>query len=236
MLAKRRLFYPLLFAILKKKNYLDRKFDGLVTAYSRRHKDFFFVQIGANDGIKADPIYLYTNKYKWNGLLVEPVRYLFDKLKANYKDTPNLAFENAAISEKDGFRDFYRLKRMDGNNAPLWHDEIGSFLKETVLKHKDKIKDFDKYLITDKVRCLSLKSLFKRHNVKKIDLLQIDTEGYDYNILKQIPFNKIKPSIINYEDRHLSQQQKEYCEKLLKKQGYTLIRLLDNVAYLKERF
>ena len=84
-LAKHKLFHPLLFKILKKKDYLDEKLDKIMIDYNKKHKDFFFVQIGANDGFKADPIYLYVRKYGWKGILVEPVSYIFEKLKENYK-------------------------------------------------------------------------------------------------------------------------------------------------------
>ena len=46
-------------------------------------------------------------------------------------------------------------------------------------------------------------TLLDRHHVKKIDLLQIDVEGYDYELLKSFNFERIKPQLIRYEHRHL---------------------------------
>ena len=128
-LAKHRIFHGLLFKILKSKDYLDENFDEKIRDYSKRNKDFLFIQIGANDGFKADPIYLYVRKYGWKGILVEPVSYIFEKLKKNYKGIPNISFENVAIDNKNGHKNFYRLKQMDNKNHPLWCDEIGSFLR-----------------------------------------------------------------------------------------------------------
>ncbi len=232
-LAKYKIFYPVLFKILEKKNYLEIEFDKMIKDYSAKNKDVFFIQIGANDGMKFDPTYLYVKKYGWKGILVEPVGYVFDKLKNNYKNVKGLVFEDAAIGDKDGFKNFYLLKKSEGENLPLWYDEIGSFSKEHVLKHGDRIKDIDKRLMTQKIKVLTLKSLLEKYKVSKIDFLQIDTEGYDQYILKQIPFNKIKPSMIVYEDRHLSREEKEHCQKLLIENGYTIIRGLDCFAYLK---
>lgn len=230
-MAKHVIFYPFLFSMLKRKQFLDSSFDKIIRHHSKRTKDFFFIQIGANDGLKADPIYLYVNKYHWKGILIEPVQYIFNKLKANYKDVKNLAFENSAIGEKNGFKNFYRLKRLEGRNIPLWYDEIGSFFKKNVLKHKDKLKDIEKYLITEKIRCSTLKSILAKYQVKKVDLLIIDAEGYDYQILKQIPFNKLKPKIIIFEDRHLSSNEKENCRKILIKNGYSIVRGIDCLAH-----
>jgi len=232
-MAKYKIFHYFLFKMLIKKNFLDVRFHKFITNYSRKHKDFFFIQIGANDGFKADPIYLYVRDFGWKGIVIEPVRYLFEKLKENYKNIPGIVCENIAIGEKKEFKDFYMLKNSESKNLPLWYDEIGSFIKENVTRYKDKIKEFDKYFISEKVKCLRISSLLNKYNIKKVDFLQIDTEGYDYEILKQIPFQKIKPSIIMFEDRHLSDLQKGACKRLLSDNGYEIVQLIDCFAYLK---
>jgi FkbM family methyltransferase len=236
LLARHKFFYPLLFKILAKKNYLEVEFDKRIKDYQQKYKNIFFIQIGANDGMKFDPTYLYVRKYGWKGILVEPVNYVFKKLKKNYEGVRGLIFEDVAIGDKEGFKNFYMLKKSENEKLPLWYDEIGSFSKEHVLKHKNRIKDIDKRITTEKIKVLTLGSLFEKYHVNKIDFLQIDTEGYDQQILKQIPFNKLKPSMIVYEDRHLSKEEKESCQNLLRNNGYTIIRGLDCFAYLKEKF
>ena len=234
LLAKHRIFNNILFWVLKSKGFLDIKLDKIIKNYCKTNKDFFFLQIGANDGIKADPLYLYHKKYSWKGLLVEPVPYLFKKLTKNYNGDRGVAFENVAIAEKNGIKYFYRLKQSKDNYLPLWYDEIGSFIKSNVLKYRNKIKDIEKYLIKEKVKCLTFSSLLKKHHVTKIDLLHIDTEGYDYKILKQINFAKLKPAMILYEDRHLTSLEKESAREILLRNGYRLIKLPgDCLAYKK---
>ena len=49
------------------------------------------------------------------------------------------------------------------------------------------------------MRCLTFDELVRQYDVEHIDLLQIDTEGYDAEIIKSIDFSKIKPSIIRFE-------------------------------------
>lgn len=166
-MAKYKIFHYFLFKMLIKKNFLDVRFHKFITNYSRKHKDFFFIQIGANDGFKADPIYLYVRDFGWKGIVIEPVRYLFEKLKENYKNIPGIVCENIAIGEKKGFKDFYMLKNSESKNLPLWYDEIGSFIKENVTRYKDKIKEFDKYFISEKVKCLRISSLLNKYNIKK---------------------------------------------------------------------
>ena len=64
--------------------------------------EFFFVQIGAFDGVTADPIYHLVRRYGWRGVLVEPQVEAFERLKQNYSGQPHLQFFNVAIGTKDG--------------------------------------------------------------------------------------------------------------------------------------
>lgn len=185
--------------------------------------NFFFVQIGSNDGINGDPIHKFITKYKWKGILVEPVPEIFQKLKTTYKDYEGLVFENIAIATEEGYKDFYRVKENDEPNNPGWYTLLGSFNKDIVVKHRDRVPNLDKYLIKEKVKCMTFQDLLKKNNTKKINLLHIDTEGYDFEIIKTINFNEIKPRMILYENEHLSNIDKTTCINLLKKEGYKII-------------
>ena len=88
-------------------DYLRRKAD-------RRDGDFYFVQIGANNGISADPIRPYVLKYHWRGVLVEPHPAAFARLVENYRAEPQLVFENAAIAEHDGVTALFTPKPTPG--------------------------------------------------------------------------------------------------------------------------
>ncbi len=189
--------------------------------------DFFFVQIGSNDGVIHDPLFQYINRYRWKGILVEPIDYYFERLKANYKDNPQLLFENVAISEKQEIRDFYRVKE-ELDFLPAWSKGLGTFYPQVLLKHRWLIPKLKNYIVKERVSCISLKQLFERHRVEKIDLLMIDTEGYDSEIIKQLDFDTIKPSIIIYEHKHLKTIDKKTCELLLEKQEYFLSKHFSN--------
>lgn len=194
--------------------------DAIIKLYARNTEDFFFIEIGAADGIVSDFFHKYILKYKWKGILVEPVKYLFDKLVRNYKGQSNLIFENVAISNKNEIRNFYRLKET-ADKLPFWCHGLGSFDLDVVLKHKRWFPDIEKYLIIEKIKCITLNNLLNRYDVKKVDLLQIDTEGFDYTIIKSFNFNFIKPKIIRYEHKHLSKMKKEECLIFLKNKGYS---------------
>jgi hypothetical protein len=64
--------------------------------------------------------------------------------------------------------------------------------------------------------------MIQRNQVQQIDLIHIDTEGYDYEILKQIDFDKYQPDIILYEHKHLENKVYKSSIRMLKERGYKL--------------
>ena len=41
-----------------------------------------------------------------------------------------------------------------------------------------------------------------KHRVSRVDLLQVDCEGYEYEILKMFDLQRFNPSLVNYESVH----------------------------------
>lgn len=207
----------------------------IIGRYKNNPTDFYFIQIGSNDGATGDPIHGHAVKYKWKGILVEPVKYLYNRLRRTYSNQENVSFENVAISNKEGFRDFYRIEENNEPNNPIWYDQLGSFNKDVVLEQRKEIPNFDKHFIKEKVKCITFSMLLKKHEVINVDLLHIDTEGYDYEIIKIIPFDEIKPKTILYEHIHLSDEDKKRSIRLLEKQHYKIFFAGNNTfAYLGE--
>lgn len=208
-----------------------RKLDAVLDQASQNNNDLFFVQIGANDGVIYDPINKFVTQYNWAGVLVEPVGHYFEQLKKNYADNPNLVFENAAISDINEIRDFYRIQ--EGLDfLPEWCNGLGTFNVDVLLSHKWAIPNLEDYVVKEQVACITLAELLSKHAIQKIDLLLIDTEGYDYQILQQINFSHNKPGILLYEHQYISKQERAECERLLKQYGYQLSHHLGNtLAY-----
>jgi FkbM family methyltransferase len=193
----------------------------IVELYAGYNSSIFFIQIGSNDGMHGDPISDFIKKKGWRGILVEPVPYLFDRLKSNYTNfAGKLIFENSAIADKNGTLDFYRLEKSDLPDLPEWYDQLGSFKKEVVLKHRNAVPSFDDLFIKDSVNAITFKDLIKKHSVVNVNLIHIDTEGYDYEIIKMIPFKELNADIIMFEHKHLNDQDYFEAIKLLRKNGY----------------
>jgi len=199
--------------------------------------DFFFIQIGANDGKRDDPIYEFVIKYNLSGILVEPQKIVIKELRKNYKDCNKLIFSNIAISNRNEYRKLYTVKKsfqsIYTRNSISDATGIASFNKDFVRRNvKDKLKkekffrekNVDEYIEEEEIKSLSFETFIKKYNVKRIDFLQIDVEGFDFEIIKMINFNKFNPDLINYEHRHLKNIDQTKCENLLRSKSYTLFK------------
>lgn len=199
-------------------------FELLETLASLR-PDAFFIQIGSNDGAHSDPLRPVILHSKWRGILIEPVPYVFERLKANYGHIKRLKLENVAIAAEDGTLPFYHLRKAapdEIGKLPGWYDQLGSFLPEVVLKHKEFIPDIEQRVTCTQVAAITVDTLCRRNGVERVDLIHIDTEGYDYEIIKLIDWSRLRPKILIFEHHHLSTAARAECEAFLRGLGYDL--------------
>ncbi|MEO6327869.1 MAG: FkbM family methyltransferase [Ginsengibacter sp.] len=199
--------------------------------YQRLHPNFFFVQIGANDGISSDPIYHLVTKEGVHGIALEPVSNIFDLLTKNYAAYPNVCPVNKAIHKTEKEMVLYRVNPKK-KQYPEWTKGIASFNKN----HHQLSEIIGTDIIEEKVQCISYDELIKDYNINHIDLLQIDAEGYDYDIIKMIDFDLMAPSIISFEHGVLAgimDKEKLFeIQDLLFENGYNIITMQnDAIAY-----
>jgi FkbM family methyltransferase len=181
----------------------------------------FFIQIGANDGQHADPLHRHIIANHWAGILVEPVPELFNRLNDTYADHDNLVFIKAAITERDGLTTFYRTKTSTGDNQ-YESEGLGTLDRDVLTKTTRHSELLSQSIIEEQVKGISVDTLLKTNNIERLDLIQIDTEGYDYKILKQFDLALHKPLLIIYEHKHLRDVENSACREYLQSHGYHL--------------
>lgn len=158
-----------------------------------------FVQIGANNGIDGDPLRQYILKYEWCGVLVEPQPNIFAMLTANYVDCAGrLSFENVAISHGDSL--VLYLPPSGWPQTAHGVTYVSGF--PSVLARQINVPEST--LTRIKVPAMLLDELLAKHGIEQFDLLQIDTEGFDWEVLQTIDLTRFKPAIIHIETGHLS--------------------------------
>lgn len=157
--------------------------------------DWTFMQFGAHDGQNFDPINQYIRKHHWRGVLVEPQPKLFERLKKTYASEPQLIFENAAVAPTDGPVDFYCFK--DDGSLPYHATMLASFNREAV---EHNMHGYRGEVINLRVPGVTVATLLKKHDIKHLDLLQIDTEGFDWEVMSMFAKADCWPTIVHFEN------------------------------------
>jgi len=165
-----------------------------------------FIEIGAHNGKELDPLYQIINENKWKGILVEPDDDNFKQLKNNYIDNKDVIFENICISDYDGKIDFYK--------APTTlHHSVEEAYMNRMFKGRETIIQKE---------CLKLSSILEKYNFEYVDVINVDTEGHDYTILRDFPFDKYQPKIVRYETVHLTKEKNEKLKEILERHNYEI--------------
>ena len=206
---------------------VQRRLAGpkILRAFAAAYPEAFFVEIGANDGEQHDHLKPILDRTSWRGIMVEPVPFVFERLRNRYGDRASIRLENVAIADRDGEMPFYHLAQVedpDADGLPFWYHGLGSFNRAAVLTHASLIPDLEARLRCVQVPCLTFESLCRRCEVDHVDLLVIDTEGYDHEILRGIDWSVHRPRLVVYEHYHLSPEDREQLGASLREVGYEL--------------
>lgn len=196
------------------------------------HKKLTIVQIGANDGVSGDPLHKFITQHgkDLNVIFFEPQKKPFAKLKDNYRNYSHFKFVNKAIGAP-GLLTFYNLnekykefvKQKSGSSIGTG---TNSFIKEHLIRRMKRygVTDFDRYLDTEQLELIELLEELKKYEEFKgrIDLLQVDCEGYDDIVIYHCAIKTIQPRIINFESKNLSKDKLRELVCFLENNGYTV--------------
>lgn len=147
-----------------------------------------FFQIGTNDG--NDRFRKLVINYKPDiVILVEPNNKLIQKIEKNYSDIKNVhIYNNAVYYNNDEIVDLFIS---EGRNV-----EVASSLFSLV-----PMNDWGEKSDLPKIsaKSITFDQICKNHNITEIEYLQIDTEGFDSEIIKMIDFTKYKINTLRFE-------------------------------------
>ncbi len=184
---------------------------------ARRGDSLTFVQVGANDGLFGDPLRPYVLSHGWKGVLIEPQIDVFERLKQNYSDCGHqLVFENLAISDADKLTLYLPPEGWAGHDQ-IYAESIVSSDAGVIARQIG--TDIANLRRID-VPAMTLDALFAKHGIAELDLLQIDAEGYDWQVLQTLDLNRCKPHLIQLESGHLSRAALTAAADHLNRSGY----------------
>lgn len=187
----------------------------------QQDSNYSLVLVGGHNGSKTTE--LVGNALQYGKVcLVEPIPYLFDELTTLYNDTPQVRLLNVAITLNEvEFVDFYAPTR-EANKVQDYGDQLGSLSSGHAIDHDS---NFEPHIKKIRVRAFTISRLLTELGCTDIDLLFLDTEGFDAQILKCFPFDVLKPNKIIFEHMHSDGTHQ------IGKNFASVVTLLDSLGY-----
>ncbi len=190
------------------------------------------VQIGACDGTAGDPISQFLRRGVMRAILVEPVEAHFHELEKTYAGVAGVSLVRAAVAHQDGVATMYRARKAGRWEADEWVGQITSFDPSHLIKHGVRPAEIESV----DVPAISLGSLLSQFGMHQIDFLQIDTEGFDAEVVKMALALPQTPSVINFERVHLTVAGLKEIFELLENHGYSWVHSSFDTLALHHRF
>jgi len=184
-------------------------------------QEFAFIQIGAFDGITADPLHKYIGKCGWRGVLIEPQPRPAAQLRELYRDNDRIVVLQAALDVRSGNRTLFTV---ESDHVPTWARGMASFERDNIVKNSYLVPGLEGMIKEINVNCIPFEDVIERLPSDRLDLLQIDAEGADGYILSLFPFDRMKPAIVHWESKNLTRSQQEEALDMLSKHGYRFAR------------
>jgi FkbM family methyltransferase len=198
--------------------------DLFVAKYLKYKKNGFFVEIGVGDGVNLSNTYLLETKYNWSGILCESN---LDNHKSIQKNRTCHFEKLAAYSESNLQVEFNMCKIKDLSGIKTHMQTSNSTYAKNILKVVN-------------VKTISLNDLLQKYNApQKIDYISIDTEGSEFEIIKNFNFDYYKILIWSIEHNSMHRSDgKEYLIKLqtlMKSKNYNFIPNEFDCYFIHER-
>ena len=146
-------------------NQLDKKMLEFIN-----YENGFFIECGANDGVDQSNTWYFEKNLNWSGILIEPLSKQFQELKKN-RSKKNKFFNLALCSSE-----IENTLLMENN------DLVSKSVIDSSKTTNSKFESVNSQTLTKILDEVSAPSL--------IDFFSLDVEGFEYQVIKGINFDK----------------------------------------------
>lgn len=193
---------------------LHRAFDHL--------EGLNFLQVGANDGQRADPLLPLIEKFHWSGTLVEPRPVFVAALQHRHAHNPKLLIVQAAIAETSAERSIYYI-RPEQPGLPDWAHGLATLDAERIATACRELGLPSSAIGEEKIRAMPWDALAPATALDAVAVLVIDTEGYDIPLLKLWNWQKWHPRVIHFEHACASAEEHFAILQQARQHGYEAV-------------
>ncbi len=188
---------------LKKNSYSMESEDLEIINILKNINDGFYVDVGGYHPLDRNNTYLLYKK-NWRGINIDLSEFSIDLFNFARPDDINL---NVAITNADGYVTYFYQKKLSQLST----------IKKNIARQRMQGNISEKEVKSNKLTTIINNSKFKN---RKIDFLNIDIEGADYEALKSLDFKIYRPKLICVEIYGEDIEQSEIY-LFLKKLNYT---------------
>lgn len=165
----------------------------------------YYVDVGCHDGIDISNTYL-LDKNGWKGICIDPFPKNFDKRTATVVKAVVYSSNDKEIEFDYSIED----PGCSGIENELGAHKHRLYTTTTIQKHKFKTR--------------TLESILDQYKVpKRIEYMNLDIEGAEYEALKVFPFEKYSFKLLTIEHNY-EEPKRTLIRQLLESKGYTLNR------------
>lgn len=195
--------------------------DALLRTFPSLH-GLHFIQIGANDGHRLDPISTYLDRYDWHGLMFEPLPEHFAQLQHRRGGNPGLRLHCSAVGDSSGHRLIYDFAPAYTVNLPDWVHGLASFSHARLEQVANELSLPASAIRTTAVAMVTWEEVWRDFGPQPCDVLVLDTEGLDITLLRAADLAHHRPKLILFEHSCVSLDERLTFYRELLELGYTL--------------
>lgn len=179
--------------------------------FFKNKKNGVFLDIGAHDGITLSNTYFFESELNWNGICFEPIPSVFETLSKN---------RNCKLIKGCGwYEDTKKIFRVVKGYSEMLSGILESYNPTHLNRIEQECGTYGSTYDDIEVDCFEINKILKENNIKKIDLISIDTEGSELEILKKIDYDYFDIDLILVEDNYGSRE----LDTFLKSKNYSLV-------------
>jgi FkbM family methyltransferase len=179
-----------------------------------------FVQVGANDGQRDDSLREHIQAYRLPGLMIEPNPAPFARLVEAYRDRPDIRPINAAVGPGGRMTTLFAFDRPEEKGIRL---DLLSSLDRSILEQVKRNDQLSADIVAIEVPQRPLMELVVEHGFTDAALLLVDTEGFDYEVLKLVDVGIFSPRIIQLEHIYLDGAARTGAVRWFAERGYRTV-------------
>lgn len=176
------------FLLRKRKTWALNEMDYKLAAYFPGKENGFFIEAGANDGLRQSNTMFLEFYRNWNGILIEPIQPLMDLCMQN-RSKRNLYWQYALTGpgNKERLIDMYFTPENYGLLSVVIDENADKMMKRIGNEEIVKVN-----VMAASFNDIAASQSQLKYVPEKIDLMVLDIEGQELNALKGIDFDKYK--------------------------------------------